>query len=80
MEIRLPNSIPTFATGNVLTCVTRQTLSKFGAWQIAKSRLRNFSLLGEGQFGSVYKAELRSLDASPPIFVAIKQIKVGNRF
>lgn len=53
-----------------------QTLSKFGSWQIAKSRLRSFAVLGEGQFGTVYKAELKSLDGSPSSWVAIKQIKV----
>ena len=59
-----------------MTLIDFQTLSKFGTWQIAKNRLKSFSLLGEGQFGSVYKAELKSLDGSPPTWVAIKQIKV----
>ncbi|XP_063695354.1 fibroblast growth factor receptor 2-like [Bolinopsis microptera] len=62
-------------TSNMTHNQLYSTLSKFGSWQIAKSRLRNFSLLGEGQFGSVYKAELKTLDGSPSEFVAIKQIK-----
>ena len=67
-------------TANMTQNQLYSTLSKFSTWQIAKTRLRNFSLLGEGQFGSVYQAELRSLDGSPPTIVAIKQIKVHDPF
>ncbi|KAL5255722.1 hypothetical protein ACHWQZ_G011071 [Mnemiopsis leidyi] len=62
-------------TSNMTHNQLYSTLSKFGSWQIAKSRLRSFAVLGEGQFGTVYKAELKSLDGSPSSWVAIKQIK-----
>jgi len=50
-------------------------MSKFSQWQVARDRIKILNILGEGQFGNVYKAELK-MEGTVPIIVAIKQIKV----
>ena len=50
-------------------------MSKFSQWQVARDRIKILYILGEGQFGNVYKAELKQ-EGTVPIIVAIKQIKV----
>jgi len=53
------------------------TMSKFSQWQVARDRIKILNILGEGQFGNVYKAELK-MEGTVPIIVAIKQIKDDN--
>ncbi|KAK7084948.1 hypothetical protein SK128_003296 [Halocaridina rubra] len=56
---------------------------KFSPWEFPRSKLRIVSVLGEGNFGVVWKAEARELCAcegspgGPTVLVAVKGVKDG---